>query len=279
MSYYELTIQSREYVRDRLIQKLMAAGSLGVIEQNNGITAYFAEAADMKKITEDLAILDMLLEKSGSGTLTFNNVLIPDQDWNESWKKGFQPLRIGERFTVLPPWEKEHEGRINLVIDPGMAFGTGHHATTRSCLVLMEKYCALSAKERFLDLGTGTGLLAIAAAKLGYKHVTALDTDPVAITAARMNAGLNNVPRIEIREGSIASISGVFDAIAANIISGVLLLLASQFAARLNTAGIVLLSGMLQGQEGEVIAEMKKNGLRMVERLVDDKWVSVVVRK
>jgi ribosomal protein L11 methyltransferase len=224
-------------------------------------------------------VQELLRNTDAGHELTFSYSLIPEQDWNESWKKGFTPLDVGERFTILPPWEKKHDDRINLVIDPGMAFGTGHHETTRSCLVLIEKYAVKSAKGRFLDLGTGTGLLAIAASKLGYKEVQAVDTDPLAIEAASMNIELNQVANVELREGSIVEASGMFDCVAANIISAVLVLLAPHIASRLNTTGIAVLSGILSGQEGEVIEAMEKARLTLREKYRDGKWVSLVVEQ
>jgi ribosomal protein L11 methyltransferase len=140
----------------------------------------------MAVIEREIASVQSALVQSGLEVLmTIHHAVIPDEDWNRTWKAGFRPIDVGERFTILPPWEKKKNGRINLVIDPGMAFGTGHHETTRSCLVLMEKLSRPAAPEaRFLDLGAGTGLLAIAASRLGYRHVAAVDTDPLAIEAA-----------------------------------------------------------------------------------------------
>lgn len=278
MAYYEITINIPEAFRDGLIQELTRNGCLGAIENEQGMIAYFPDSADMRQIFSGLDVVRALVQTTFPGeTLRFTQALIQEQDWNESWKKGFTPLDVGERFTVLPPWEKMRENRINLVIDPGMAFGTGHHETTRSCIVLMEKYDGKTAKDRFLDLGTGTGLLAIAASKLGFKQILAVDTDPLAVEAARMNIGLNQVHNVEIREGSIPGASGLFDVIAANIISGVLVLLAPHIAARLNTPGMSVLSGILSGQEGEVIAAMKTTGLKLIEVFRDDKWISLVV--
>jgi ribosomal protein L11 methyltransferase len=278
MAYHEFTISLSDELRDTLIQRLAQKGCLGFIENKDSFIAYFPEAVDAGTITGELAVLKAILEKKDQkDALTFSHVLIPEQDWNESWKKGFVPLDVGKRFTILPPWEKKHGNRINLIIDPGMAFGTGHHETTRSCLVLMEKYDGTVAKDSFLDLGTGTGLLAIAASKLGYKQVLAVDTDPLATEATRMNAGLNKVGNIEVREGSINEVSGRFDCIAANIISGVLILLAPDLASHLNPSGIAILSGILAEQADEVVREMEKAGLTLREKFPDGKWVSLVV--
>jgi ribosomal protein L11 methyltransferase len=278
MSYYEFTIKIADPFRDALVKRLRDADCLGVIEQEETITAYFPETVDIGTITNDLSLLKALFDKSDTvQNLSFCHTLIPEQDWNESWKKGFTPLDVGERFTILPPWEKRREGRINLIIDPGMAFGTGHHETTRSCLVLMEKYAGTCAKERFLDLGAGTGLLAIAASKLGYRRIVAVDTDPLAIEAIRMNVELNLVTNVDIREGSVIEVSVTFDCIAANIISGVLIQLAPALASHLKPRGIAVLSGILTGQEKEVIEAITQAGLKLLEQYRDGKWVSLAI--
>ncbi len=277
MPYYEFTIRIPNLFKDMLIRRLTQNGCLGVIEDKNSLIAYFPATNDIGIITRELIMQKALLEKTNDKhQLTFDYNLIPDQDWNESWKKGFRPLDVGEHFTILPPWEDKRSGRINLIIDPGMAFGTGHHETTRSCLVLMEKYDGKIAKGNFLDLGTGTGLLAIAASKLGYDQVVAIDTDPLAIEAARKNIKLNQVINIELLEGNIIEAPGTFDCIVANIISGVLVLLAREISSRLKPSGIAILSGILAEQADEVTKAYEQTGLKFIEDFHDDKWVSLV---
>lgn len=278
MPYHELTISIAVPFRETLIRRLTDAGCLGVIEKDDAIMAYFPESIDLRTITGGLSLLKALFDKSGlTNDITFTYALIPEQDWNESWKKGFHPINVGERFTILPPWEKKPDSRISLIIDPAMAFGTGHHETTRSCLLLMEKYAEKRQKDVFLDLGAGTGILAIAAIFLGYRRVIAVDTDPLAIEASQKNVELNQVKGIEIREGSIGDLNETFDFIAANLISGVLVLLAPLLAAHLNPGGIAVLSGILSGQDSEVIEAMSEAGLTLIERYQDGKWISVVV--
>ena len=280
MPYHEFTIRIPDLFKDMLIRRLTQNGCLGVIEDKNSFIAYFPAMNDLGIITSELIVQKALLEKTNDKyQLTFDYKLIPDQDWNESWKKGFTPLDVGEHFTILPPWKDKRNGRINLIIDPGMAFGTGHHETTRSCLFLMEKYDGKIAKDHFLDLGTGTGLLAIAASKLGYKQVVAIDTDPLAINAARKNIDLNHVINIELREGSIIEASGTFDCIVANIISSVLVLLAYEISSRLKPLGIAILSGILADQADEVVKAYEQSGLKFIENFPDDRWVSLVLRK
>lgn len=278
MPYHQYTIFISDRFKDPLIRRLSEVGSLGVHESENGIIAYFPDTVPPQAIENEIHLIKTLLEKSGQGSgPTFEYSVLPDADWNESWKKGFTPLDVGETFTILPPWEERRQGRINLVIDPGMAFGTGHHETTRSCLVLMEKYAPRVTKDRFLDVGTGTGLLAVAAAKLGFKQVLGVDTDPLAIEAAKMNCELNDAGAVVVREGDISVAEGTYDVIAANLFSGLLIKLAPEIASRLKPGGIAVLAGMLRGQEGEVIESMKRLGLAHIEKIVEGKWVSVAL--
>jgi ribosomal protein L11 methyltransferase len=251
-----------------------------MIEHDEILVAYFPGKLDISNVKTDLSILKALLEKTGrSHELSYECALIPEQDWNAAWKKDFRPVDAGERFTIIPPWEGERADRINLVIDPGMAFGTGHHETTRSCLVLMEKYMTVRGKGSFLDLGTGTGILAIAASRLGYHRVVGIDTDPLAVDAARKNIEVNQTPDIDIRGGGLSEIDETFDVIAANLISGVLVQLAHDLAAHLNNSGIAILSGILSDQEKEVIEAMSAAGLKTLEHYHDGKWVSLVVER
>jgi ribosomal protein L11 methyltransferase len=280
MDYYELNITIPDAFKKTLVDHLTRQGCLGVIEKEDSLIAYFPDAADMKSVVRELDVMKALIEKSGETEAVIITIAqIPGQDWNESWKKGFTPLDVGKCFTILPPWEKMREGRINLVIDPGMAFGTGHHETTRSCLVLMERYADTTRKERFLDLGTGTGLLAIAAVKLGYRNVTAVDTDPLSIEAVTRNRELNHVADIDLMRGSIADVHGTFDVIAANIISGVLVQSAPDISSSLSPGGIAILSGILAEQADEVITAYEHSGMTMRELLPDGKWVSIVTSR
>jgi ribosomal protein L11 methyltransferase len=279
MAYHEFFITIEDVFADVVIKKLMDAGCLGVIEQDESLVAYFPESTDVGSIIRELSVFRALSDKAGHAHgLTFTHSLIQEQDWNESWKKGFQPLDVGTYFTILPPWEQKKENRINLIIDPGMAFGTGHHETTRSCLLLMERYADGTGKERFLDLGTGTGILAIAASKLGYHRILGIDTDPLAIEAAHKNCALNSVVNVEIRCGSLSKTDKEYNVIAANLISGVLIQLAPALSRHLKNGGIAFLSGILSGQEDEVIDAIKNAGLELIEKHPDGKWVSLVVK-
>ncbi len=278
MGYYEFTITSADESRDAIMQRLSASGCLGFIEHDKNIVAYFHDVTGINNIIHELASCKIILENAGlEHGLSFDYVFISERDWNESWKKKFKPVDAGEHFSVLPPWEEPKKDRINLIIDPGMAFGTGHHETTRTCLMLIERFSRNCAKGSFLDVGTGTGILAIAASRLGFRRVVGVDTDPLAVDAARRNTKLNKLENILIKEGTAAAELGTFDFIAANLMSEILIRIARDLAPCLEKGGIALLSGMLVGQEDGVIAAMEQQGLEFTEKHIDGRWVSVVV--
>lgn len=281
MGYYEFSIKASDESKDALIELMRGFGLLGIIESGPLITAYFSDSSGTEKILDGLKEAALRLNKSGlNSDLSYAHVFVPEQDWNETWKNNFRPIDAGKNLSILPPWEKPTGSKINLIIDPGMAFGTGHHETTRFCLAIIEQYAsAAKIKDSFLDLGTGTGILAIAAAKLGFKKITAIDNDPLAIDAASRNAALNGLSNISLSEGEIACTSGPYNMIAANLVSETLIKIAPEIAKRLAPDGIALLSGMLIGQEMEVLKAMELCGLNLAKRFEDGRWASITVTK
>lgn len=279
MGYYEFKIMVSEESKDALTQRASEIGALGFVENTDNIVVYFPDVLGIENIKKQLnGFKDVLKESGLNDNLSYDYVFISERDWNESWKKKFKPINVGDAITILPPWENEKAGRINLIIDPGMAFGTGHHETTKTCLMLIEKLSReKNEKNRFLDFGTGTGILAIAALKLGFKHAVCVDIDPLAIDATCRNAELNGIRDIEIKKGSISVANGKFDFVAANLMSEILIQNAHEIALRLNKSGIVLLSGMIVGQENDVIAAMENEGLYVLEKFYDGRWVTVIL--
>lgn len=187
---------------------------------------------------------------------------LPDQDWGEAWKRGLGTLAIGRAF-VRPSWlaEPVPPGMVEIVLDPGMAFGTGTHPTTSLCLDALSSLLSERPGASVLDVGTGSGLLAIAAAKLGAGRVAGNDNDPVAVRVALENAAANGVsPDLNARD--VAAQRGPFDVILANILANTLVELAPALAAQLAPGGVLLLSGILTPQEEEVRAAYLAAGLR-----------------
>jgi ribosomal protein L11 methyltransferase len=186
---------------------------------------------------------------------------VPDEDWSEGWKKDFKPLDIG-RVRVRPSWIETPTpaGKVEVVLDPGMAFGTGSHATTSLCLAALSDVLGARAGASVLDVGTGSGLLAIAAHKLGAGRVVANDNDPVAVDVARENAALNGAA-VALTLDPVERIGGTFDVVVANILANVLVELAPALCARVAPGGVLLLSGILGPQEDEVRRAQVAQGL------------------
>lgn len=210
---------------------------------------------------------------------------VDEQDWADAWKKEYRPLPVGRGLVIIPLWEREAAGRwpdrTPVYLEPGMAFGTGTHGTTTLCLEVLEEAVRLGSE--VLDVGCGTAILGIAAAKLGASRVLALDIDPVAVDVARDNVRQNDVAdRVEVRQGDLLSglePSDAFDVIVANILRDIVIRLIPQAAPRLRSGGRVILSGFVSGQAPQVEAAMTAAGLVVVERRMLDDWVALVGEK
>ena len=199
---------------------------------------------------------------------------VPD-DWNERWKRFYFPVLVAGRIYVRPPWEQpaQRGGVDEVVIDPGGAFGTGTHATTRMCLELMLEAQA-SRGRSFVDLGCGSGVLAIAAAKLGFEPVLGIDADRAAIDEADRNARANYV-QVELRHMNLRGDPGpLADVAAANLTARLLEVVAADWAARGERPGALIASGMLRGEADSVAAAFAKAGMSERRRLVAGDWAA-----
>ncbi len=218
---------------------------------------------------------------------------VGQSDWANAWKEHFHVVRVGRRFVIKPSWREYPPTADDIVIelDPGLAFGSGLHPTTQLCLKLFEEMAW--AGQSFFDVGTGSGILALAAAKLGAAAIRAVDTDEVAVRVAEENFvrnGLNPLPGppspsdagqgmvVETAVGSAAANGGrCWSVVAANILANVLVELMPDLAAAVAPGGQLILSGMIAGQEPTVIAAAETYHLRLVDRRIDEDWVALVV--
>ena len=213
---------------------------------------------------------------------------IADADWSEAWKANFKPVRIGRRLVVVPAWLNPPLGPedIPIALDPGLAFGTGTHPTTQLCLAAIERH--LQPGTPLIDLGTGSGILAIAAAKLGASPILAVDIDDEAVRVARENIAANGVAdRIRVEQGSLAEVlSGQFGApqpaglVVANILAHVIVALLGQgLAQTVAPGGLLVVSGILEAQAFEVNAALQAQGLTLRAQEHIEDWVAIIAQR
>ena len=206
--------------------------------------------------------------------------LVHEADWADAWKAYFPVMRVGRRIVIRPTWRRHRRepDDVMLALDPGMAFGTGLHPTTRLCLAGIESLAdrGVLVGARVLDVGCGSGILAIAALKLGAASATGLDTDPIAVEATHANARRNALARrIRVQEGSVPSGEPAFDVVLANLIAGLLVPLAPVLRAELRPAGTLLASGIFVDREAEVSWAFGSVGLEIAGRTTEGDWVAL----
>jgi ribosomal protein L11 methyltransferase len=204
--------------------------------------------------------------------------IVHEVDWAQAWKRHFPVLRVGRRVVIRPTWRRHRRAPddVVLALDPGMAFGTGLHPTTRLCLARLEELAdrGLIDGRRLLDVGCGSGILSVAAARFGAASVLSVDTDPIAIEATTANARCNRVTRrVVARHGSLPTAAGPFDVVLANLIASVLVELAPLIRDELAPGGALIASGIFVDREGDVGAAFEKAGLETVGRGAEGEWV------
>ena len=216
--------------------------------------------------------------------LTIDNVA--DADWENNWKRFYKPMEIGERLLVVPQWEEARDdGRVKLVLNPGLTFGTGSHATTRLCLQALDKY--IRGGEKILDLGCGSGILSIAALVLGAGEAFACDIDEKCVDVAYENAALNGVgkDRYTVRWGDVltdkalqAEFGGGYDMVVANIVADVIMGLSGKVRPFLKEGGLFLCSGIIDDRAEEVFTRLRADGWTVIEQHDSEGWYSFLCR-
>ncbi len=235
--------------------------------------------AQHSRLRAGLRLLEERGVKVGSGRISVRK--LRREDWAESWKRHFKPISIGAALLVKPSWSKRvaRRGQSVVVLDPGLSFGTGQHPTTRFCLSELVAARSLKKNQSFLDLGTGSGILAIAAAKLGFRPVEAIDFDPDAIRIARANACKNRVSkRVHFRKEDLSRLplrpGRTFDIICANLICDLLLTERGRILSRLSPGGTLVLAGILRSQFADIRRAYESAGLKLKSRRTGNEWES-----
>ncbi|MFB9280080.1 50S ribosomal protein L11 methyltransferase [Cohnella cellulosilytica] len=259
--------------------------------------AYFSEDYEMEPIATELRTLLEGLPEYGydAGEFTIHVGSVHEDDWANAWKQYFKPVAVTDRLVIKPTWEEyepKKEGELIIELDPGMAFGTGTHPTTKLCLKALES--AIEGGERIIDVGTGSGVLAIGAMKLGAAKVLALDLDPVAVKCAQENVELNGYDKvIEVRRSDLLGVlneseagareaDGVkppADLVVANILAEIILLFIADVMDVLKPGGLYIASGIFKNKEEAVEAGLLAAGFEIVDVLRQEDWVAFVAGK
>ncbi|HEX6938013.1 MAG TPA: 50S ribosomal protein L11 methyltransferase [Longimicrobiales bacterium] len=276
-----------ETLRDALVEELIELGGTAVEEEQDRLITYVPAPEDPEAFVREAR--ERLQRLTTEHTLELSWDCRPNEDWAETWRRGLRPRRVGRRLIVAPTWTDPDAGADDVVlwIDPQMAFGTGEHPSTRGVLRLLE--ASVRAGDRALDVGTGSGILAIALAKLGADRVLAVESDPDAVANARENLERNGVDdRVELVEHTVddaylaALGDGRFDLILANILSGVLVPLLPAFARSLRrradrTPGRVILGGILTREADRVVEAARRAGFDVAATDIEDEWWSALL--
>lgn len=257
-----------------------------VFEPERGTTPLWEDTI-LTGLYDDLEGVESMLERieaawseqmPGEPCPTIEYELLADRDWEREWMDDFTPLQMGQRLWIVPSWhEPPHADAVNLILDPGLAFGTGTHPTTALCLEWLDELAVAGhlAQQTVLDIGCGSGILAIAALKLGASHADATDIDPQALQASRENAERNGIAEsnLSLYYPEQLSDSGGYPVVTANILAGPLVELAPMIAGHVAPGGRIALSGILANQANDVYEAYAAQGIAMEEPVIREGWV------
>jgi ribosomal protein L11 methyltransferase len=291
MAFWQLTVPASAETSDGLTNFLWEHGALGVVEEESPgapprLRAFFPETASSTGLLGAVNAYQASLRSLGFPVSPDSPAIAPlfDGDWAHAWQQSFPPIEVG-RLLIVPPWEAREDGeadaRVQVIIEPGRAFGTGHHGSTEGCLCLLEE--ALRGPRRpVLDIGTGTGILAIATVRLGAPSALAIDVDPDAIAAVRANAERNGcADRITAVLGGpeILAAGQRFDLVVANLLAHTHLGLAARYGEIVAPGGLLVLGGILAEEQERVTDAFARAGFEPAALRVVDGWASLLIRR
>lgn len=249
------------------------------IKEGAVVKGYFKEDENFQEylsyIKEGVEKLPEYGFEKGEGIVTAAKV--NEEQWENNWKKYYKPTKVGERIVIKPIWEQYEKKEEELIVelDPGMAFGTGTHETTRMCIKALEKY--VNPNSTVFDIGTGSGILAITAAKLGADRVVGVDLDPVAVDSAKNNVSFNDIKDIEILYGDLMEVvKGKANIVVANIIADVIIFLTETVKEFIEEKGYFVASGIIHERRESVVKKLEQCGFEIIEVMEDGEWVCIV---
>ena len=245
------------------------------------VKAYFAEEDNIEDVLQYVNERLTELKEMGLdlGEAKVEHEKMHEEDWANTWKQYYKPSKVGEKIVVKPIWEEYEAKDEELVVelDPGMAFGTGTHETTRMCIQALERY--VKEESTVFDVGCGSGILAIAAAKLGAKLAVGVDLDPVAVESSIENVGYNNLNNIEILHGNLVEvIDGKADIVVANILAEIICILTDDVKRVLKDGGVFITSGIIHDRVDMVCEKLEATGFEVIEKNRDGEWNCIVAK-
>ena len=245
------------------------------------VKAYFAEEDNIEDVLQYVNERLTELKEMGIdlGEAKVEHEKMHEEDWANTWKQYYKPSKVGEKIVVKPIWEdyEAKDGELVVDLDPGMAFGTGTHETTRMCIQALERY--VKEESTVFDVGCGSGILAIAAAKLGAKLAVGVDLDPVAVESSIENVGYNNLKNIEILHGNLVEvIDGKADIVVANILAEIICILTDDVKRVLKDGGVFITSGIIHDRVDMVCEKLEATGFEVIEKNRDGEWNCIVAK-
>jgi ribosomal protein L11 methyltransferase len=284
-SWSQLSVRTSPANIDVLSNFLIERGAPGVVLKKRGLEAFFATppagASLRRDVSRFVAAIGRLSPRAQKTRLQWK--LVKQENWEHSWKRFIKPRRVGKSFWVTPPWLEppKFHSRSVITIEPGMAFGTGTHATTRGCMEYLESIAARFAGGRFsaLDVGTGSGILAIALALLGAAEIMAIDNDPVALQVARENFRANKVAqRVRLSGAQLSAIRRRFDVVVANLTAETIVELAGALETKVAAKKFLVLSGILH-KKANTVTRRFAGSFRVLERKRSREWVTLLLQR
>jgi len=268
--YYELSVKVSSF-KDEIENFLMERFFNGIEEKDN--TLILRSEEKFENLIEELKNYIEALEKIFDTKIDLDISIEEksNKDWIKTYQESVKPVEIDE-FYIHPSWYPPKENKINILIDPALAFGSGHHETTRSCVKAIKKY--VKENDTLLDVGCGSGILGIVASKLGAK-VDACDTDAIAVQSAKENFALNRAKYENIWHGSANETDKTYDVVVANIIADVLVFIANELKSRVN--GYLILSGIIDKYKNKVIK--KYSDFELIEEIPENEWVTLILKR
>ena len=285
-AWLQISVRADPPALDAIANFLIERGSPGVVIKKRQVQGYYAQgaaavgvSADVRRFLRDIKTIYPDIDEDGVSWR-----ILKDRNWNRAWQKFFTARKIGRQFLVCPPWltPPPLRGRQLITIEPGLAFGTGTHATTRGCIEFIESAAGYFGAGQFdaLDVGTGSGILSIALAKSGAKKVWAIDNDPVALKVARKNLLANGAARdVRLSGAGLNQIRRSFSLVVANLTAETIFDLADGLAHKVAPRGFLILSGILHQKVRGVIGRFAGSGFKVLRRKREKEWVTLLCRR